>query len=60
MNPPEPCDEEFDIHMFVDSDHARDRVSHRSRSGFLMYVNATLVQWFSKKTVYSGDITIWC
>ena len=35
--------------MFVDSDHAGDKVSHRSRSGFLIYVNTTLVQWFSKK-----------
>ena len=28
---------------------ARDRVSCRSRSGFLIYVNTALVQWFSKK-----------
>ena len=35
--------------MFVDSDHAGDKTSHRSRSGFLMYVNTALVQWFSKK-----------
>ena len=35
--------------MFVDNDHAGDNVSHRSTSGFLIYVNTTLVQWFSKK-----------
>ena len=35
--------------MFVDGDHAGDKVSHRSRSGFLIYVNTALVQWFSKK-----------
>ena len=35
--------------MFVDSDHAGDKVSHRSMSGFLIYVNTALVQWFSKK-----------
>ena len=35
--------------MFVDSDHAGDKVSHRSRSGFLIYMNTALVQWFSKK-----------
>ena len=35
--------------MYVDSDHAGDKVSHRSRSGFLIYVNTTLVCWFSKK-----------
>ena len=35
--------------MFVDSDHAGDKVSCRSRSGFLIYMNTALVQWFSKK-----------
>ena len=34
--------------MFVDSDHAEDKVFCRSRSGFLMYVNTAFVQWFSK------------
>ena len=34
--------------MFVDSDHAGDKVSHRSRSGFFIYMNTGLVQWFSK------------
>ena len=35
--------------MFVDSDHKGDTLSCRSRSGFLIYVNMALVQWFSKK-----------
>ena len=35
--------------MFMNSDHAGDKVSCRSRSGFLIYVNTALVQWFSKK-----------
>ena len=35
--------------MFVDSDHAGDKVSCRSRSGFLIYVNTALVRWFLKK-----------
>ena len=41
--------QEVDICMFVDSDHAGDKVSQRSRSGFLTYVNRTLVQLFSKQ-----------
>ena len=49
MNAPEPQGKEVDICMFVDSDHAGDKVSHRSKSGFLIYVNIALVQWFSKK-----------
>ena len=49
VNAPEPCGKEVDIHMFVDSDHAVDKVSCRSSSGFLIYVNTASVQWFSKK-----------
>ena len=49
MNAPEPQGKEVDIHMFVDSDHAGDKVSHRSRNGFLIYLNTALVQWLSKK-----------
>ena len=37
------------IEMFVDSDYAGDKVSHRSRNGLLKHVNTTLVQWLSKK-----------
>ena len=36
MNVPEPWGKDVDIYLFVDSDHAGDKVSCRSRSGFLM------------------------
>ena len=49
MNAPEPQGKEVDIHMFVDGDHAGEKVSHRLRSGFFIYVNTELVQWFLKK-----------
>ena len=48
MNTPEPQGKKVDICMFVDSDHAGDKVSCRSRSGFLIHVNNKLMQWFSK------------
>ena len=35
--------------MFVDSDHVSNKISCRSRSGFMIYVITTLVQLFSKK-----------
>ena len=49
INVPEPQGKKIDIHMLVDSDHAGDKVSHMSRSGFLIHVNTTLVQWFLPK-----------
>ena len=49
MNVPEPQGKEVDVCMFVDSNHAGQKVSGRSRSGFMIYVNNALVQWFSIK-----------
>ena len=49
MNVPEPWGKKVDIYMFVDSDHAEDKVSCSSRCGFSIHANTTLVQWFSKK-----------
>ena len=49
MNNAEPSGKEVDIHRFVNSNHAGNKVSYKSRSGFLLYVNTALVQWFSKK-----------
>ena len=48
-NAPEPFKKEVAICTFVDGDHAGDKVSCRSISGFLIYVNTALVQCFSKK-----------
>ena len=49
MNTPEARVKEVYICIFVSSDHAGDEVSCRSRSGFLIYMNTTLVQLLSKK-----------
>ena len=35
--------------MMVDSNHAGDKTTRRSRSGFLIYVNMALIIWSSKK-----------
>jgi hypothetical protein len=39
----------FVMRVFVDSDHAGDTVTRRSRTGFLVYLNNALVYWTSKK-----------
>ena len=44
MDTPEPGGKEVDFGMYMDSDHAGDKVSCRSRSGFMMNVNTALVQ----------------
>ena len=49
MNAPEPQGKKVDICMFVDSDHGGDKIFCKLKSGLLIYVSTTLVQWFSKK-----------
>ena len=46
---PEPRGKAVQTLKFCDSDHAGDKVTQRSRTGILLYVNRALVNWFSKK-----------
>ena len=49
MNAPEALGMEFIIRAYVDSDHAGDKLTRRSRTGFLVYLNSALIYWLSKK-----------
>ena len=48
-NMPEPRGLGFTMSGLVDADHASDTVTCRSRTGFLVYLNNSLVCWHSKK-----------
>ena len=48
-NVPKPHGKEMLIRAYVDADFAGDRLSRRSRSGFIVMLNGSPVQWFSKK-----------
>ena len=48
-NAPEPRGKSITIRMFVDSDHAGDKKDRRSRTGFMIYINTALIQWYTKK-----------
>ena len=48
-NAPKPLGKHVNLRMFVDSDHAGDKADRRSRTGFLIYMNLALIQWYSKK-----------
>ena len=49
LNAPEPCGCDVDLHMFVDSDHAGDKLTRRSRTGFIIYLSSSPIVWYSKK-----------
>jgi hypothetical protein len=40
--------QEVDLRLFVDSDHAGEQFTRRSRTGFVIYLNMAPIVWFSK------------
>ena len=46
---PEPRGEEIDINVFVDADHAGNRITRRSHTGVILMVNMSPVLWYSKR-----------
>ena len=48
-NAPDPRENSIDLRMWVDSDHAGDRVTRRSRTGYFIFLNTELINWLSKK-----------
>lgn len=48
-NAPAPRGFGFTVSVYVDVDHASDTVTRRSKIGFLVYLNNTLISWNSKK-----------
>ena len=48
-NMPIPRGVPFTIRAFVDSDHAGDTVTRRSRTGYIIFLNSAPIYWFSNK-----------
>jgi len=48
-NAPEPRGKDVDLRMFVDSDHAGDKLTWQSRTGFMIHMNIALILALSKK-----------
>ena len=48
-NTPEPRGKDIELRVLVDSDHAGDTVTRRSRTGLFIFINISLVYWYSKK-----------
>jgi hypothetical protein len=46
---PIPRGKEVDLRLFVDSDHASEQFTRRSRTGFVIYLNIAPIVWFSKR-----------
>ena len=48
-NRPQCRGQGFVMSAYVDSDHAGDTQTRRSRTGFLVFLNSALIHWMSKK-----------
>ena len=46
---PIPKGKEAKITIFVDADHARDKITRRSITGVLVFINNTPVKWYCKR-----------
>ena len=48
-NAPATRGKDVDLRMYVDSDHAGDQVTRRSRTGYFIFLNSSPIAWFSKR-----------
>ena len=48
-NAPAPRGKAVTLRCFVDSDHAGDHITRRSRTGYIICVNSAPIQWYTKK-----------
>jgi len=48
-NAPEPGGKDVDLRLYIDSNHAGVKRTRRSHTGFFVFMNTALVQWFSKQ-----------
>lgn len=56
-NAPEGLDLEVDVHCFVDASHACDKVTRRSQSGILIFINKAPIIFYSKKQTLVETLT---
>jgi len=49
LNAPEPRGKAVQVNVYVDADHAGNKVTRRSQTGILIFLNMAPISWFSKK-----------
>ena len=48
-NAPDPKGKSVNLRMWVDSEHAGDKMTRRLRTGYFILLNSALINWLSKK-----------
>jgi hypothetical protein len=49
LDAPESRGKEVDLRLYVDSDHAKEKQTRRSRTGYFILLNPAPATWFSKR-----------
>ena len=49
VDAPEALGKSVELRMYVDADHASDKATRQSRTGFFIYMNSALIAWSSKR-----------
>jgi hypothetical protein len=49
LNAPEARGKPVELRAYIDADHAGDKLTRRSRTGVLIYVQQALIMWYSKR-----------
>jgi hypothetical protein len=57
---PHPLGKDVDRHMMVDSDHAGEKRTQRSRNGFIIFCNLAPIIWLSKQQATIETSEFWC
>ena len=61
-NAPKPLGKEIYLRVFVDFDHARDKTNRCSRTGYIIFMNMSMIYWHTKKqatikgSVFGADV----
>jgi len=58
-NAPEPRGKDVDLRLYFDSNHAGEKRTCCSRTGFFVFMNTALVQWFSKQQAQFSELSSW-
>ena len=54
-NAPDPRGKSVDLRMWADSDHAGDKMTMQSCTGYFIFLNTALIDWLSKKQATIED-----
>ena len=50
LNMPGPRVKDIDLHLMCDSDHAGEKSTYQSRTGYLIFINMALIAWLLKSS----------